>query len=119
MERSATHHGFRNWFEIISVNVESEVDSSRKLFRDCSLDEFALECFAPLHTPNGKLTNWPAAGVAEIVVAFWSGHSTVRGVIARACRSCEEVFQVFAGGSGFVDIHVEIRIAGANEKGRR
>ena len=40
-------------------------------------------------------------------------------IIARAYRSCEEVFQVFAGGSGLIDIPVEIRIAGANEKGRR
>ena len=25
-----------------------------------ALDEFALVCFAPLHTPYVKLTNWPA-----------------------------------------------------------
>jgi hypothetical protein len=82
-------------------------------------DEFALECFAPLDTPSVKLTHWPAAGRwgNRRCILVRARYSTM--VIARTCRFCEEVFQVFAGGSGLIDIPVEIRIAGANEKGRR
>jgi hypothetical protein len=66
-----------------------------------------------------KLTNWPAVGVAEIVVAFWSGHSKVPTELQGHVAVARKVFQVFAGGFGLVDFYVAVRIAGANEKGRR
>jgi hypothetical protein len=56
----------------------------------------------------------------EIVIAFWRRLSKVRPELRRhVVVVAKKVFQVFAGGFGLVDSFVAVKIAGANEKGRR
>ena len=57
--------------------------------------------------------------IVEIAVAFLRDDSKVPPELQRHVAVARKVFQVFAGGSGLADDHVAVRIAGANEKGRR
>ena len=57
--------------------------------------------------------------IVEIAVAFLRDASKVPTELQGHVAVARKVFQVFAGGFRPVDIHVAVRIAGANEKGRR
>jgi hypothetical protein len=57
--------------------------------------------------------------IVEIAVAFLRDASKVPPELQGHVAVARKVFQVFAGGFGLVDFYVAVRIAGANEKGRR
>jgi len=57
--------------------------------------------------------------IVEIAVAFLRDASKVPPELQGHVAVARKVFQVFAGGFRPVDIYVAVRIAGANEKGRR
>ena len=46
--------------------------------------------------------------IREIAVAFWWDHSKVPAELQGHVAAARKVFQVFAGGSGLVDVHVAV-----------
>jgi hypothetical protein len=57
--------------------------------------------------------------IPEIIVAFRTAHSKVPAELQEHVAAARKVFQVFAGDFRLVDVYVAVKIAGANEKGRR